>query len=489
MSYQHLSVMLNEAFKKYEDKIALIAPDFQCTYKELQEKATLISKNLINRGLLENEPVIVVTDNQPEDIINIVSVILSHGIVVPLDKNSPKNSIDIIFSSTKARFMLGEPNHIDSKDFSNSNIGFRIRQKEKFVQENFDYLSGAAIIVFTSGTTGAPKGVVMSHKGYCKKLERINSLIPFDDNDIVALTLKLTFSFGQWVSLISLWCGASIYLFPKFISENVLQLLSKHQVTKFPIVPSMMRLILQQETSEEVFSNKNILFIAGGEVLPEHTGKKFLEKFPQSDMCDIYGLTETNSADFILMPGEYDKYSNSIGKPTPGVEYKIVRSDGSLAKIMETGDLWIKTEHIMLFYLDSPYLTSKAFEEDFFKTGDLAYQRKDGCVSICGRLKDEINRGGNKISPAEIEGIYVKFPDIRLAACIAISDVVYGEKTMLVYESFRDINEEALISFGQNYLAKYKIPDVFKRVDAIPLGKTGKLDRSALRLKYYERKN
>lgn len=485
MGANRLDVLLLESFQVHKDRLAVVAPAFQCTYGDLHQQASEISTILLREGLQENEPVIVVTDNVPENLVGIVAVLISQGVVVPLDKNTPSENIDTILSMTKARFILGEPMNFDGGVFTICDRGYQVRRKEEDQQETFDYLSGAALIVFTSGTTGTPKGVVMSHKGYCKKLERINSLIPFNEEDTVLIALKLTFSFGQWTSLISLWRGSTILLLPKFSSKKVAGFIEKYNVTKFPIVPSMMRMILHDNASTAMLSNSPVLFMAGGEVLPEYTGKSFLEKFPVSDICDIYGLTETNSADFILMPGQYNLYSDSIGKPTPGVEYKIVKSDGYVADDGESGELQIKTEHIMMFYLDRPDLTASAFNGDFFKTGDLAYRRPDGCVSISGRLKDEIHRGGNKISPAEIEGVYLKFPSIKLAACIAIKDEIYGEKTMLAFESNESISDEELISFGKDHLAKYKIPDVFKRVESIPLGKTGKLDRATLRSRYY----
>lgn len=485
MAADHLSSLLLESFKIHKDKFAIVTSSSRCTYKELQEQASEISSILLRDGLQKNEPVIVVTENRPENLLGIVSVILSHGVVVPLDINTPADNIDTILSMTKARFIIGEPINLNKEAFIFCDESHLVRRKKQNQVDRFDHLSGAALIVFTSGTTGAPKGVVMSHKGYSKKLERINSLIPFNTADIVLIALKLTFSFGQWTSLISLWRGATILLLPKFSSEEIVNFIEEYNVTKFPIVPSMMRMMLHDAASKPALSNAPILFMAGGEVLPEYTGKTFLEKFPKSDLCDIYGLTETNSADFMLMPGEYSLYSDSIGKTTPGVEYKIVKSDGSIAKPGENGELLIKTEHIMMFYLDRPDLTTAAFSGEFLKTGDLAYERPDGCVSISGRLKDEIHRGGNKISPAEIEGVYLRFPSIRLAACIAIKDDVYGEKTMLAFESDKDISDQELSSFGMKHLAKYKVPDVFKRLDSVPLGKTGKLDRATLRSRYY----
>lgn len=484
MGNDRLDGMLAESFKKHKEKSAIIAPDFQCTYEELNRRSSEISTILLQRGLQRNEPVIVVTENKPENLIAIVAVLLSQGVVVPLDKNTPADTVDAILSMTKARFIVGKPTHLQDKAFVLNEEEYLIQSKSVHRPENFDHLSGAALIVFTSGTTGAPKGVVVSHVGYSKKLERVHSLIPFEADDIVLIALKLTFSFGQWTSLISLWRGSTILIVPKFSADEIVGFVEKYNVTKFPIVPSMMRMMLQN-TSQDILSHAPVLYMAGGEVLPETTGKAFLQKFPKSDLCDIYGSTETNSADFILMPGAYDTGSDSIGKPTPGVQYKIVKSDGSFAEAGESGELQIKTDHIMMFYLGRPDLTSAAFNGDYFKTGDLAFLRPDGYVSISGRLKDEIHRGGNKIAPAEVEGVYLKFPSIRLAACIAIKDEIYGEKTMLAFEGTEDVSDQELSSFGLKYLAKYKIPDVFKKVDSIPLGRTGKLDRAALRAKYY----
>jgi long-chain acyl-CoA synthetase len=205
--------------------------------------------------------------------------------------------------------------------------------------------------------------------------------------------------------------------------------------------------------------------------------------FPKTDIADVYGLTETCTSDFILMPQEQRFYRGCIGRPTPGVSFRIADEKGRDLSMNEIGELQIRTSFIMNGYLDQPELTNAAFCGEFLRTGDLARLRPDGMVELVGRSKELIMRGGTKISPLELDELLSSHPAVAAALTVGIPDRVMGERihALIVPREHEKLDESALRQWVSERVEKFKRPDAYHFGTSLPTGRTGKVDRGALR--------
>jgi acyl-CoA synthetase (AMP-forming)/AMP-acid ligase II len=334
-------------------------------------------------------------------------------------------------------------------------------------------LRHAAVVVFTSGSTGEPKGTVLTHKGFCGKLDANNTLLQFNQNDQTLVLLQLVFSFGQWVSLLSLTTGATLFLLERFDPAAVLRALMRNRVTRLAAVPTMLRLMLSLIERDDAPVRYRGTIISGGELLPAELGQRLRSAWPDALLWDIYGLTETNTSDFIVRPEQYDEAAGTIGHPGPNVAYRIAGPDG---------ELQIQTPYIMRGYLDAPDLTEAAFDNGWFRTGDLARVRENGVTELVGRAKEIIVRGGNKISPVEVERAFLQHPDVSATLAAGVRDEIRGETIhlLVVPQPGAELDEKGLLNWAGGRLEPHKLPDRIHLGGEIPVGRTGKADRSAL---------
>jgi long-chain acyl-CoA synthetase len=300
------------------------------------------------------------------------------------------------------------------------------------------------------------------------------------------LVLQINFSFGIWVSLLTLIKGGLLLMHPRFDSESTLTSLTSQGVTDAAFVPTMLRQLLSLDGSLAPSSFGKVglgRMISGGEPLGRELSQQLAAFFPKTDLVDIYGLTETCTSDFILMPEQHRSYRGCIGLPTPGVSFRIADDQGQEVSINEIGELQIHTPFVMNGYLDEPELTRAAFCGKFFRTGDLARLRPDGMVELVGRSKDLIIRGGTKISPLELDELLASHPGVAAALTVGIPDPIMGERihVLVVLREREEVDEDALRQWVSERVEKFKRPDVYHFESSLPTGRTGKVDRGALR--------
>jgi acyl-CoA synthetase (AMP-forming)/AMP-acid ligase II len=282
--------------------------------------------------------------------------------------------------------------------------------------------------------------------------------------------LQLTFSFGQWATWLTLLNGGTLHLRGRFDPGEVSDMLASGTIDRFPVVPTMLRVLLDSGGAPEFGGH----ILAGGEPLPATLGLQVRGAFPEAGLGDIYGLTETGTSDFFVHPQDYDRYAGTIGHAGEGIEWQLDR---------ENGELQIRSSWRMQGYLDAPDLTEDAFVGDWFRTGDLAERDDSGALRLVGRIKDLILRAGNKIAPLEVEAVFLDHAGIANALATGVEDPERGQATHLavVPRKGEKLVREELRTWAADYLERYKIPDVIHVVEHLPTGGTGKVDRQALR--------
>lgn len=470
----NLGAALLSASLKYGQRVALSSGQIEVSYQELKEEAEMIAKRLLELGMEDDEPVLVLVSNQAIDVIAILGVWLAHGVIIPVHRSAPPEVIKKLQNKTKARFQIDESISIVSEE----------------VPPRRDILSKAAFVIFTSGSTGEPKGVVVSHKAFLNKINEINRLLDFKINESTLLILNINFSFGLWVCLLTLLTGGRLVMREKFEPERFLKSLIDERISRVGMVPTMMRALFSRIELIEKIKKANDLgalnqILIGGESLGKSLAQSIRKQFSNTNLIDIYGSTETSTCDFFLFPKDYIQYPGCIGRPSGEVQFRIVNENQELVARGEIGELQILSPFLMSGYLDDSELTKKAFSNEWFKTGDLAREVDKSVVELMGRSKELISRGGNKITPGEIEQVICAHPDIAAAIAVGIADDILGERihVLLVLKVGAYPDALNMKLFLNKKLEKYKQPDVFYLLSELPIGRTGKADRGQFKSK------
>jgi acyl-CoA synthetase (AMP-forming)/AMP-acid ligase II len=415
----------------------------------------------------------VAVANEASDLAAFLGVWQAGGVVVPVGRHAPAMVTEAMRATTGARFLATVSDEV-------------VRHIGHEAPQHRPMLAGAAVIVFTSGSTGRPKGVVLSHRAFARKLKAIDNKLSFSSHTRALLVLQITFVFGLWVSLLALLKGGRVLMHPRFVPLPILAALAEQPITDAAFVPTMLRKFLSIDgtMSAPLFARVNLdRILTGGEPLGRELSGKMRKLLPRTAIADIYGLTETCSSDFFLMPEEQEMFAGTIGRPSADVHFRIADEQGCELPIEAVGELQVKTPFIMNGYLDEPELTRAAFVDDFFRTGDLARLRRDGTVELVGRSKDLIMRGGTKISPLELDCLLAQHPAIAAALTVGIPDPVMGERIHALVVPCEDakIDEAELRHWVADRTDRFKWPDIYHFGSELPTGRTGKVDRGALR--------
>jgi long-chain acyl-CoA synthetase len=426
---------------------------------ELLRRAQAVARDL--SPLEPGEPVLAAFANAPADLVGMLGIWLAGGVVVPKPAGALAATAQQLQEATGARL------RVHGRDIE------RIATAPPAARE---LLREAALVLFTSGSTGQPKGVVIGHDRMAGKLGVLGRLLNLAPTDCVVVPLRLTFVFGLWVSMLVLRSGARLVLIDKVTRESLAKALGDG-ATVLGAVPTMLRSLL---ASGAVRAPALRAILTGGETLGVKLAADLSATLPRTDVYDLYGLTETGSCDFCLPPAEHADGAGSIGWPTEQVAFRILGVDGRPTPDGTSGELCVATPFGMLGYLDNPDLTAGSFDEGYFRTGDLARQRRDGRVEIVGRLKDIVSRGGNKVAPAEIDAVLSAHPDVAAALCAGAPDARLGEAihAIVVAKPGTSLTAEALRAWAAERIERYKLPDAIHFRDALPLGSTGKVARS-----------
>jgi len=412
--------------------------------------------------VIASEPVALFISNEPHDLVGFLGLWLAGCVAVPIHTTTPDQAVWTLITRVSARFAVRAG---------------KLEQIGATPPPTRTLLDRAALIVFTSGSTGQPKGVVIGHEGLVWKLQVLSRLLRFTKRDVVVVPLQLTFIFGIWVSLLSLMSGSCLLLAPKLSAEAMNSYAS--ETTMLAAVPTLLRTLCADESARATRVRR---ILAGGEPFSPALAAKLARIFPLASLFDLFGLTETGSCDFCVTPEDQPAALGTIGRPTEGVSFRIAEAP-NLGLPAGQGELQICTPAVMLGYLDDSALTAAAFDGCYFRTGDLAKVVESGYVQLVGRSTDVVSRGGNKIAPLEIENLFAQHESVTAVLAFGMPDERLGESLhVMVVPRDRDLNEDDLRAWSKERLEKFKTPDVFHFVDALPAGRSGKADRAAARL-------
>lgn len=338
-----------------------------------------------------------------------------------------------------------------------------------------------AIILYTSGTTGSPKGAMLTHKNIYSNARDVADYLDFSGDDRVVATLPVFHVFALTVVVNApLIKGATIILMPRFSPADVFNIIEEKKATIFAGVPTMYNFMSQfPEGSKEDFESVRIA-ISGGSSLPVALLHSFEEKFDVK-VSEGYGLSEASPVT-CFNPLDRDRIPGSIGRNIINVENKIVNGLGEEVADGEVGELIVRGPNVMKGYYKMPEETEAALQDGWLYTGDLARRDEDGYFYIVDRKKDLVIVGGYNVYPREVEEVLFEHRDIVEAAVIGVPDVDFGEAVhaFVVLKDGVEEDVEKLEAYCASRLAKYKVPKKFEFLDELPKNTTGKILRRSL---------
>jgi long-chain acyl-CoA synthetase len=339
-----------------------------------------------------------------------------------------------------------------------------------------------AALLYTGGTTGRSKGVMISHEALSSSAWAATST-SYDENlRSVLLPLPLSHSYGLMVSVMTLHAPTSgtAVLMRWFDPAGWLRLAERHRVNTSPLVPSMIQMLLQQPLED--YDLSSLVWVASGAApLPQQVADDFRRRLPHVEILEGYGLTETAAIIATSPPGQARE--GSVGKPAPGVELRIERRDRSQAEPGEDGEICVRGPMLMTAYWNAPDETAYTMRGGWLHTGDIGRLDSDGYLYIVDRIKDLIIRGGYNVYPRDVEDVLVGHPDVVAAAVVGKPDSTYGEEIVgfVQLRQGATVTPAELIAYARQRLSAVKYPREVRVLDAIPLTSVLKTDRKKLR--------
>jgi long-chain acyl-CoA synthetase len=336
-----------------------------------------------------------------------------------------------------------------------------------------------AALLYTSGTTGRPKGVPLTHRNLLSNAQSLIRRLRGNSEDKMLAVLPLFHAFGLTGELIGpLLVGAQV-IYSRFAPNRVAAQMAQWGVSVFIAVPSMYRLLLRRKVSADSLRQLR-LTISGGDALPASVREAFQECF-ERELLEGYGLTETSPVVSVNTPD--DNRPGTVGRVLPGVEVRIQGPDGSALAAGEQGEVQVRGPNVMQGYYNRPEESQAAFTQDgWFRTGDLGWLDADRYLTISGRIKELIVRGGEKIMPREVEEVLERHPKVFDAAVVGEPDGPRGEAVVAYITPMEDLpTAQELRDFCRPHLADFKIPRRFVISRDLPRGPTGKILKRALK--------
>lgn len=345
-----------------------------------------------------------------------------------------------------------------------------------------------AVILYTSGTTGKPKGAMLTHKNLYSNASDVGAYLKMNEDDRVIATLPMFHIFCLTVALNApLMVGATIIIDPKFSPAEIFRLTKDHQATVFAGVPTMYNFLYQHPTGDPTDLKSLRLCVSGGASLPVSLLNNFEKKFNVL-ISEGYGLSEASPVT-CFNPLDRPRKAGSIGPSIVNVDNKIVNELGEEVPVGEVGELIVRGPNVMKGYYNMPEETQMTIRDGWLYTGDLARMDEDGYFYIVDRKKDMIIVGGFNVYPREVEEVLYSHPDIIEVAVLGAPDPNLGEAVRCyVVSKNSNLTEEQVIDYCREHLAKYKLPSTVEFLEELPKNTTGKILRRALKQQLLESK-
>jgi len=492
----NVSQLLRESAARLPDKVALIEASGtrSCTFADLDRAVDKVAAALLDRGLGAGDRVAIVLPNVHEFPISYLAILRAGGVAVPLNLMLTEAEMGRILADAGASFVIAAPPLVETAE---AGIGAGGLDAQVISTDSWPALPEApgpiepstggddlAVLSYTSGTTGEPKGAMLSHGNLLANLEQ-QMAIPLDtvkEDDVLFLTLPMFHIFGLNVPLgLLLLNGATALMLERFEPVEALRLIEKHKVTVLFGAPPMYLAWVNTPGADQYDLSTVRLAVSGAAALSEDVLKRFSDLFGV-EIYEGYGLTETAPTLTSNRMAKRPK-TGSVGLPLPGVELRLVDDKGNDVELGDEGEILARGPNVFKGYWNKADATERAFLHGWFKTGDVAVRDEEGFVYLVDRKRDLIIVSGFNVFPSEVEEALVANPKVLEAAVVGEKHPYTGEtvKAFVVLEDGASATEEELIADVESRIARFKCPTSVEVLESLPHLLTGKVLRRALR--------
>ena len=482
---------LDAIARRCPDKAAIVCGSEDITFSDLIRRIDGMAERLNATGIGYQDAFAVYSQNRPEFMVCYFAASKIGAVFVPINPNMTPSEAGYAASHSEAKILF----HDDAcakiagdtlprtmcrpiADISGAPSGPVGEEPRIGVHDDF-------LIIYTSGSTGTPKAVVLDHAAQAGAAASLRELWDLSESDTVLVALPLGYLYGlSTAAAVGLQAGARVVVLPRFHPGEVLEAFVAHRATVFQGVPTMFAMMLEYVNQRDLdfdLSHVRALICAGSPLSPELKAR-FAKKFGKG-VWDYYAMTEATPVFSVFASDSESVPRGAIGKLAPGAEARIVDADNRDVAANVHAELLVRAPATMKRYHKDPALTRSSMLDGWFRTGDVGFRDEVGYYYITGRIKDVIIRGGANIAPSEVEAVIARHSAVQDVAIVGAPDRVFGEVPVayVVKRHGADVAAEQLIAFAEVELAEFKVPRQIIFLAELPLGKTGKVDKTALK--------
>lgn len=509
--------------REHGDAEFIIYQDERLSYRQFFEQADALAWQLQQLGLQKGERVALAMRNYPEWMIAFTAIAYAGGVIVPLNSWGKAEELEYGLRDSGVSFAFFDQQRFDYISDKLDDFALKAivaRPKQTLTESVYDFselvragsgktagpfevdTDDLALIMYTAGTTGEPKGAMASHRNVCQAIynfELAAIAAAMSNGDVITKMLERGYpaktllavplfhvSGCHSVFLLSLRANRPIVMMHKWDVEQALQLIEQERITTVYAVPTMLMGLLEADQWEQYDTSSLFAFGAGGSAQPPHLAGLIYQRLPDSFPGTGYGMTETSATGFASTGAAYAYKPHSCGTATPIVEVKIVNDLGAEVSQGDVGHIYLKSPGVVRAYWNKPEISRATFQDGWIKTGDIGYLDEEGFLFITDRSKDMVIRAGENISTAEVEAAVLAHPGIEEAAAFGLKHEKLGEELALavVLKAKQQLSEQELIAYLGERLAQFKIPSKVFFTERLPRNATHKVIKSSLREQY-----
>ena len=501
---------------EYPDAKALIFKNKVLTYSQLDRRSNQIANSLLAQGIQPGSRVAFLAKDSLKSYEILFACCKINAVFVPINWRLAATEVSYILRDANVELLFVGPEFEQSIEsirkeiydvksiiaLENKNNANNFLNYDLCSQEHTDEPpnvtvepNDVAVQMYTSGTTGRPKGVQLGHYSFfaiAKEFARQGkNWIGWKETDKNLVVLPTFHIGGLWWAIRGLATGAENIILETFVDVEVLEAIEKYRITKTCMVPAMIQVLLNEPLCQKIDFSSLEYIIYGGSPIAESLLKKAIAAF-DCNFVQIYGMTETGNC-AVCLPAQAHKSTNkdilkAAGKPFPGVSIAILNRDGKKVSGSEIGEVCIKSPANMIGYWKLPEATAKTSIDGWIHTGDAGYCDEEGYIYICDRFKNMIIYGGENVYPAEIENILYEHSAVKEVAVIGVPDEDFGEtiKAIVVLKTGMKAGALDIINFVRGKIADFKLPRSVEFAESLPRTPSGKLQKGKIREKYWQ---